>query len=409
MKKQIIFWLFLLLSFTTFSQIKYEKGYFIKNNGEKINCFIKHLDWKNNPSKFSYKINENEPPKIITINEVKQFVIQNIVKYERQIVKIDVSSQNLQTLPYERAPEWKEKTIFLKLLVDGNYDLFVYRGRYIKDKYFFRNQNSEAEQLVYKIFLNKNEVKKENLTYLYQLNKYVNCNNLSEEELEVINYNESSLIKYFIKNNECENPIKSKEDKNIKRVPQLNLSIKPGFNYNSYTIQKYIGDDVFFNFKGKFSLRLGVEFEILLPFNNYKWSLFLEPNYRYYKSEASSNIFYGAPVEEIKETSYVDIQSFEIPFGVRYYFNMKKDNERMFLNAMFIIDNYFDSNVQFDHLEPFDSLNSYFNSAFGFGYIYKNKYSFESRIYSRRDPIIDNDGWMSKFSQFSLIFGYNFL
>ena len=48
----------LFLSFIGFTQIRFEKGYFITNYGKRIDCFIKDIDWKNNPTKFDYKLNE---------------------------------------------------------------------------------------------------------------------------------------------------------------------------------------------------------------------------------------------------------------------------------------------------------------------------------------------------------------
>ena len=32
------------------AQVIFEKGYFINREGQKTECFIKNLDWRNNPS-----------------------------------------------------------------------------------------------------------------------------------------------------------------------------------------------------------------------------------------------------------------------------------------------------------------------------------------------------------------------
>jgi len=40
----------------SYSQISFEKGYFINNTNQRISCYIKNSDWKNNPTEFVYKI-----------------------------------------------------------------------------------------------------------------------------------------------------------------------------------------------------------------------------------------------------------------------------------------------------------------------------------------------------------------
>ena len=42
-----------------FAQISFEKGYFINNANQKTNCLIKNQDWKDNPTEFEYKLDEN--------------------------------------------------------------------------------------------------------------------------------------------------------------------------------------------------------------------------------------------------------------------------------------------------------------------------------------------------------------
>lgn len=55
MKKQLLI-LTVLLSLITNAQIIFEKGYYITNDDQKIDCFIKNNDWKYNPSEFDYQL-----------------------------------------------------------------------------------------------------------------------------------------------------------------------------------------------------------------------------------------------------------------------------------------------------------------------------------------------------------------
>ncbi|MEN8185918.1 MAG: tRNA modification GTPase, partial [Bacteroidota bacterium] len=152
MKKQLALALFLLLSFTTFSQIKFEKGYFISNDNSKTECLIKNYDWDKNPSKINYKLNENDLPKEAAIEEIKEFSIDGISKYERFTVDIDMSSQDLNTMNKDRNPEWEKNIVFLKLLVEGNAKLYRYNNDNIP-KYLFSVDSLEVKQLICKEYL----------------------------------------------------------------------------------------------------------------------------------------------------------------------------------------------------------------------------------------------------------------
>ena len=70
-----------MLSFNSYSQISFEKGYYIDNDNKKINCLIKNIDWMNNPTEFEYKLPENDNSKRITIRSVKEFGVYNSSKY----------------------------------------------------------------------------------------------------------------------------------------------------------------------------------------------------------------------------------------------------------------------------------------------------------------------------------------
>ncbi len=50
----------IILSVNGYSQISYEEGYYVDNSSQKINCLIKNIDWKNNPTKFEYKMSTSD-------------------------------------------------------------------------------------------------------------------------------------------------------------------------------------------------------------------------------------------------------------------------------------------------------------------------------------------------------------
>lgn len=52
--------LLLLFSTNLFSQVKFETGYFITNDGRKMECLIRNFDLRNNPHSFAYKRTETD-------------------------------------------------------------------------------------------------------------------------------------------------------------------------------------------------------------------------------------------------------------------------------------------------------------------------------------------------------------
>ncbi|WP_397364543.1 hypothetical protein [Olleya sp. R77988] len=117
MKKQLLFLLTIILSFNCYSQITFEKGYFIDDSNQKTNCLIKNIDWQDNPTEFEYKLSENSKSKKANIKSIKEFGIDNISKYVRSIVNIDRSSEMLDDLTNDRNPEFKEEELFLKVFI----------------------------------------------------------------------------------------------------------------------------------------------------------------------------------------------------------------------------------------------------------------------------------------------------
>ena len=68
---------------------KYEKGYFVNNDNERIECLMKKKDWKINPTEFSYKLDESAAPLEGDVNSVKEFGMANSCKFINADVKID--------------------------------------------------------------------------------------------------------------------------------------------------------------------------------------------------------------------------------------------------------------------------------------------------------------------------------
>ena len=100
MKKLLLIVTALTFGLSSYAQIIFEAGYFIKNNGEKVDCLIKNVDWKNNPTKFQYKRSKDSDSQTATVQDVREFGIGDNTKYQRYTVAIDRSTHTLKKLTH---------------------------------------------------------------------------------------------------------------------------------------------------------------------------------------------------------------------------------------------------------------------------------------------------------------------
>ncbi len=393
--KSILITILSIISFNCYSQTKYENGYYINNNNEKIACFILNNDWLNNPTEISLKYSENEQSKTETIEYIKEFGINGKIKYIRYNVNIDRSSNLLSSLDHKRNPVLSEEQLFLKVLIEGKANLYSYNSSNV-EKFFFNIDNSNIEQLIYKSYLTNDNQIITNNDFKQQIVSNLKCSDISINEIQNAEYKSNKLINLFLKYNKCVNSQFSnysiKEKKEI-----FHLYLKAGLKSSSLEIKNSISNLKDTDFGNKLGVRAGIEAEIILPFNNDKWALIIEPTYQNFKSKK----------ETTELTSEVDYKSIEIPFGVRHYMFIS-ENSKLFINGFIIMD--FNLNSKFDFKRQWEStldIKSGSNIGFGFGYNYNEKYSMELRYHSSRDLLTNYGPWDSEYNSFSILFGYS--
>ncbi|WP_298551157.1 hypothetical protein [uncultured Algibacter sp.] len=236
MKKKLLLLITTLITINSYSQITFEKGYFIYDSGLKVECLIKNIDWSNNPSEFEYKLSEDSDQKKVTIKTIKEFGIYNASRYQKSKVKIDRSSEKIGDLTYNRKPILKEEVLFLKVLIEGKANLYAYKDGNL-NRFFYNIEASNIEQLIFKKYKNNENDIKKNSRYKQQLWTDLQCTNLKMSDIESLKYKQNSLIDFFSKYNECENATFKSYEKN-KEKDLFNLTLRPRLNSSSLSITK---------------------------------------------------------------------------------------------------------------------------------------------------------------------------
>ena len=391
MKKKFLLLLISIFSLNCYSQISFEKGYYIDNTNQKIDCFIQNVDWKNNPTEFEYKLSENGETQRASIKSIREFGVDNISKYIRRTVNIDRSSENINNLSSDKNPIFKEEELFLKVLVEGEANLYFYEDNSLR-RFFYNKQDGIINQLIYKSYKpSSNRIGKNN-RFRNQLWNDLKCSTFKINKVENIDYKRNALINFFVAYNECHNKdyINFEEKK---KQDLFNLSLRPGFNNSSLAVLTTFENEQAVDFGNESTFRFGVEAEFILPFNKNKWSFIIEPTYQSFKSEVDLG-------DQIVEADY---KSVELPLGVRYYFFLNEDS-KIFINGSFIFDISFNSVIDFEsETSPDFDIDPRTNLAIGLGYKYNDRYSIELRQQNRRD-LFNN---FVDYRTFSVILGYS--
>lgn len=404
MRNQLVTILFLCMSVYSFAQISFEKGYYIDNSGQKTECYIKNVDWKNNPSEFQYRISETSENKTASINEVQTFGIYNAVKYERYTVSIDESLQTINELEASDQPNWKIRTLFLKVVVEGKASLYSYVDSNLR-KYFIKTETVELEQLVYKKHMINATEMGENKQYKRQLWDAFKCKDISSGKIKNTMYKKNDLIKLFEIYNNCGGDSFTNYDEKVKR-DRFNISIKPGINFSSVDIGNSGLPNYNFDFGSKTSFQLGVEGEFILNFNKNKWAIVAEPTYISYSGEQEF-IYIQTPSLTRSTNVVIDYSAIEVPIGLRYY-SFLNDSSKLFFNAFYMFTITLNDELYAERRELLEAkITPRGNFAVGIGYKYDNKYSVEFRYKVARRLFPANVLWGTyDYNSVAVIFGY---
>lgn len=394
MKHILFFYFLILVSTSTLAQTYYEPGYFIDENGTITEGLIKNLDWKSNPTKFTYKEAEESESYQLDISTIKEFGIGTYFKFIRAKVNIDKSSDNINQLDKSRTPNFKEETVFLKVLLEGDATLYQYKAKNL-NRYFYSVKGSKIEQLIYRRFLIGESIVVDR-KFIDQLKFNLECVNFEENIFSSLQYSDKDLLPIFVSYSQCKD-ITPRIYIDKRKKDLLNLSIKPGISINSFAINQsdFITSSKR-NFEKSLNFKFGVEAEFLLPYNNTKWAIIIEPTFQTYSTEEDTS-------SGIKFT--FKYQSIEIPVGLRYRMFLNKENI-LYLNAFFVYDLSLQKELKYGNSKI--EILTLPNILLGLGFKKGEKFTVEYRISTNRHFLTQPDGeFISKYSYSSLVLGYN--
>lgn len=397
MKQLLLAALALFVGANAYAQNKFEQGYFIRNNGTKVTCLIKNDDWSDNPTSFVYKTDENGSEQTGQLALIKEFAVVSAHKYLRYEVDIDRSSNNITKMSTKRTPVFTKEKLFLRVLIAGSSaSLYSYTDGSLR-RYFYKTSTVDVKQLVYKQYRSGSGKISVNDLYKKQLRSDMPCST----EVGSPSYSRNFMIKYVTNFNNCQNTDASLVDYTATETKgQFGLRIKAGGNFSSVKVTELgssIGGSTRTSETGnQTNVRFGVELEYMLPLNNNRWSVFIEPTYQ---SFAATAVGPTGSLGSAGPSFDIDYASVEIPIGVRYYFPIKEQSD-VFVNGGIILDAPSSSTVR-----NFD-VRSSTDVFLGAGYQFQKKFTAEIRYHIGRELLSDYIAVEAKYSGFAINLGY---
>lgn len=400
MRSCIAFIILFFFTTITFGQIQYDKGYVITKENKRLDCLIKNLYWEENPVNFQYKLKKSDKPIEGNLTTIKEFGIDNNCRYVNGNVAADLSNKPTMGVRDKLTIVLTKQNLFLKVLLDGKATLYGYKKDKV-ERFFYSTNDSVIHFLTFKQIHERNTLIK-NTDFRQQLWDRLRIPKTTYETLKTVAYTEHDLKEYFKSyNGNFEEPIT--EIITPKKMKIFNLKLTPGVNLSSadLTVIEREGQPEL-TFDSKPGIRLGVEAELALPFDKYRWGILVEPNFNAYSSEADNG----------QEKASISYKSVEFPIGLRYYVYIN-DDSRFYVNGFYIASAALNLNSKIEYQsftqnDRVREIEPASNMAFGAGLDYK-KFSIEARYHTKRDILSSYSFDFSDYNRFSIILGYRFL
>lgn len=402
-KHTIGFFALLLLGLSGWAQVRFEPGYTVSYAGDTLRCWIKNAAWLNNPESIIIRRTENGPESEVSLKEIKAFGIGEEVLFRVEYVKVDVSPSAIEFLSMDREPVWKQDTLFLRLLVGGTANLYVYSGKGFV-RYFYQMGSGPLSQLIFKKYRTFNSPVMENREFALQLGNDLRCGDASLVDIEKITYQEKALTRVFQAFNSCIGGESRILPTDNDQREKFRIQVLTGVDMQRYRVVNYeISGAPTSALYYEPKVKIGLEADVFLPFNKNKWSVATELGLNHFHNKRPIPV----PLpSRFSGDIFIRYQSVEGVMGLRHHIYLPR-NTQAIISVSGLIDWDFNSSLSIGILsqDAFRNLVGFAGMA-GIG-VRNGRWGLEARIYSHR-LILERlpSRWDHRLSKGSLVLGY---
>ena len=260
--------LFAILPSILFAQSNYQPGYVVKSTGDTVKGYIDYREWDQTPKSFKFSLDKSGSSiQLIGPKDVTCFGINGIEEYVSYSGNISADRNKFPDIPGNLDTTKVQATLFLKVIVQGDYLSLYSQNDEIKTRFFVAESKSLPVELKYHQYYDAEHNTVERAFYrgqiIFYINKYKPGNNQFLEAARNLQFEETSLAKMVSKINEINYSSKritgkkanvrffigagAKYDKMFFHEPAFQVETNSGsYFYNIKSYSKYISPEINF-------------------------------------------------------------------------------------------------------------------------------------------------------------------
>ncbi|WP_396591843.1 hypothetical protein [Allomuricauda sp. R78024] len=289
-------------------------------DGTSLKGIVKYSGWVKTPAEIEIK--SDKETAIYKPSQILGFDIEGD-RYLSKTVDLNITKQDIQNLSDFKELKSVRKQVFLKVIVQGNANLYTYKDN---RTHYFVEKGGEIIELIRLIRSTRSPFNK----YVGQLNILLSdCQKLSKNEN--VQFNKTNLKRTIIAYNKCQSGESSFIEK--KHPIQFSLYAIGGYKLTSYGIDNggfYGNYQIENESNGAPAYGIGFDFDILQRTKKLQfYAEFLLQNYKFEAFYRDQRL----PEQYIDYFLDVDVSYLEINGLVRYNFGNDLNGARVFVNA----------------------------------------------------------------------------
>ncbi len=286
------------------SQENFKPGYIIKNYVDTVHGYVDYRNWDRNPDIIHFKTNLEDAVLSFNPLQITEFGVNNDI-YLSGIIDAEISPLHESRLEDNPYTHLRTDTTFLQTLFKGDKSLYLYKNADGRENFYIK-KDTALELLIYKRYIKKHDEKQiitENRSYIGQLAIYLNDCEKIHSKLSSVAYKQNSLIKLFQEYYKCL-PLEVAFKKEPKKTNVI-LGGLAGVSLNTLEFESdYLNDLSGATYDPSINFSAGLFFDILLPGNLKRWSVYNEILYTSYFIEGVYEEFHN---ENYYSTTSIDI------------------------------------------------------------------------------------------------------
>lgn len=229
----------------------YKEGFVITTQGDTLRGKIDYREWRQNPAVITF-IKQGDLRRQFIPTELLEFQVGGDT-YRSRKVDLDVSSFKLSYLNNTAVPTIvKDTTLFVRLLIDGELDLYYFQDLAHKDHFFYQEEGQPATELAYYRYYQDLQSQKVVSREIYKGQLRVLALKCDKEQLDYnISYGMKDFIKFFGRYNTCLSGGESGQSVHRESKGRINFAVIAGVQYSRFSFYQMSGPASSYSYRSK--------------------------------------------------------------------------------------------------------------------------------------------------------------